>query len=335
MLNIISIIGNRSLSPGPTKVLLNSMKGLDLIGYPYLVNAHWDATERLWIQTGRDALSILGRTGARVVIGPNTAVIPSDLANRRLEGSLYLLAGPWIVELWKREGFDRCPVVQWPVGIDTEEFRPPSGGRGDSVMVYHKRRSLEELATIEETLSEIGVRHFTVPYGMYGEEEFRELMARARMVVWHGCSETQGIAMQEAMASGLPLLVCDATSFARSRHPRLPYPERLDGFPVTSAPYFSPACGMKIEDLDDFRPAMEEMLDRLERFSPRAYVLENLDLAGQAEKLVHLWDHWGMSVEEGRRERRLTRRSYRTPLDVWLLRRLRNLRHWWGGGISE
>ena len=334
MLNIISIIGSNLASPGPSKVLRNSMKGLDLIGYPYLVNGHWNSTRRLWIQTGRDAMAVLRKTRARTIVGPNTAVIPEDLDRQNLQGAQYILAGPWAVDLWRSEGFDSCPLVQWPVGIDTGEFHPVNSMERRSVMVYHKRRSLEELAAIHETLSRMGISHFTVPYGMYDEDEYRSLLSRALFVLWHGCSETQGIAMQEAMSCGVPLLVCDATTFADSRHPPLPYPERLMTYPVTSAPYFSPMCGVKVTRLDELEDAVTRTMDGLREFTPRRYVLENLSLEGQAEKLVHLWDHWGMTVEEGMEENPLCSRRFRTPTGVWLRRKHRNLKHWWGGGSS-
>lgn len=326
MINIISLRQSNHRSPGPNKVLVNATKGLDIIHYPYVINRHWNATKRLWIQWGRDPLHIVSKTRARVIIGPNVGNLPGDISHNSLTNAKYLLAGPWVVKLWLQEGFNQCPIVQWPVGIDTDYFHPAqSDSNSTMVMVYHKRRSMLELFHIQNTLSDMGIKFFTVPYGAYNEEEFRDLLRRVSFVIWHGCSETQGIALQEAMACGVPILVCDATSFSDSRHPRLPYPERLDNFEVTSAPYFSDSCGMKITNLSDLRNSVIQMRDNLKKYQPRSYILANLRLDQQAIALVNLWEDCGLSMKAGLSEKLFSNRRYRPPLSVLLSHKFQNL----------
>ena len=50
MINIISRAAVSNRASGPKKVVSNLIKGLEKIGYPYVVNARLDACKRLWIQ---------------------------------------------------------------------------------------------------------------------------------------------------------------------------------------------------------------------------------------------------------------------------------------------
>ena len=97
MLNIISPLTLSKIITGPMKVLSNTIKGLDLIEYPYVINKCLNSTKRVWIQNGRVALPFLYKTKAKVVIGPNTAVLPSDLSAYSYTQALYLHPRPALI----------------------------------------------------------------------------------------------------------------------------------------------------------------------------------------------------------------------------------------------
>ena len=49
MINIISKAYLSKNATGPKKVVDNFIKGLDILGYPYVINKRLDACQRLWI----------------------------------------------------------------------------------------------------------------------------------------------------------------------------------------------------------------------------------------------------------------------------------------------
>src|ERR1039458_5421480 len=71
MINIVSRAYLKRLVYGPKKVVDNLIKGLDLVGYPYVVNKRLDACRRLWIHDDLIAMKHIGELPAevRVIVG--------------------------------------------------------------------------------------------------------------------------------------------------------------------------------------------------------------------------------------------------------------------------
>lgn len=317
MINIVSTQAEASRVTGPRKVYVNLIKGLDRIGYPYVVNRGFNATTRVWVQDDVGVLRYLQRCRGRKVIGPNLYAMPGDVPQDvRIDGALYLQPSPQTVALWADQGFDRCPMAAWPVGIDTDEFAPSSvSSSRRCVLVYHKERDLRSLVDILETLHEMGLKYQLVLYGSYSEDEYKKALARTSFAIWHGCHESQGIALQEALSCNVPLLVCDVSTLADDKS-AYRFPESALDSAATAAHYFDGTCGIKITALKGLREAVTEMRDRVREFRPREFVLKNLSLEGQALAFVHLWDRWGLTVEDGRLETIGSSKPLSEPFDV-------------------
>ena len=315
MINIISRSANPGKVSGPSKVFSNLAKGLSKIGYPYLVNRDLNATKRLWIHDDVAALRHIHRSEAFKVVGPNLFVMPSEIPpDIRLDGVLYLHPCAWAARVWERAGFDACPIVTWPVGIDTDVFQPSSvPGSKRRIMVYHKQRDSQELDSILDSLHDLKLPYSLVLYGHYSELDYREQLANTSFIIWHGPHESQGIALQEAMACDIPLLVCDVTSLSQARGDYV-FDPSFFGISVTSAPYFDETCGVKITDLSRLRTAIEFMQQNLMDFQPRRYVLDHLSLEGQARAFVAVWESWGLTYEGGLSESIKTDALWRVPL---------------------
>ena len=320
MINIISTQANKRQITGPYKVLINLMKGLDKIGYPYVINRDLNTTRRLWIHDDITALRYIHRSKAYKVVGPNLFVMPSDIPQGiRFEGALYLHPCEWAARLWEYAGFRACPILPWAVGIDTDKFHPSNTPFAERrVMVYHKQRDAQKLATILDVLHTMKMPYWLVLYEQYSEQEYKELLSKTSFIIWHGMHESQGIALQEAMACNIPILVCDVTSLAQAKVNYAFAPE-VFSFPVTAAPYFNDRCGIKITDLEELRMAIERLIDRFETFQPRQYILQNLSLEGQAQAFVQLWERWDLFLEDGLREKASGTKKYAVPLKDRLL----------------
>lgn len=305
VINIVSVAPRMSGWGGATKVYWNLVKGLDALGYPWVADRDLQSTERLWIHSNVFALPEMRRTRSRTVLGPNLFVMPSEIPKVvQFDGAVYVQPSEWVAQLWRAAGFDACPVEVWPVGVDTGRFaaRSPEGGERD-VLVYYKRRPLEELAHVERHLRVMGLRYRVLRFGSYAEDEYRRLLASTSFVVWVGCPESQGLALEEALATDVPVLLWDATRLEQANIDGVyTFDSRFNDFPVTSAPYFDTRCGRRITLLAELGGALEDMRRTWPSYRPRLFVMEHLSLDGQARALIDLWQRWGLTFEDGLRE---------------------------------
>jgi len=311
MLNIITT--DFSEINGPAKVVQNLIKGLEKIKYPYVINKDINATQRCYIPNRRTALLKLRKAKSRVIVGPNLFLTPYDIPwYISLRDTIYLQPSHETIESWELFGFNHAPMKVWATGIDTDSFYPVKCNNR-KVTIYHKCRKKKELNQIENTLKEMGIDYYKVIYGGYNEKEYKEILKNTSFIIWHGHQESQGIALQEALASDIPILVCDVASW-RDQVPRYSWPKPmhnlLDKLRVTAVPYFDDRCGIKIIDLTKLKEAIEYMQDNLTEFQPREFIIENLSLEKQAKELISLYDRWGLHVEEGYGERLLSNEGF-------------------------
>jgi hypothetical protein len=300
MLNVVSrsLVENRTR--GPQKVVRNTLRGLDALGVPYVVNRTLDATDQLWIHDDPAALRAAAKLSpsVKVLAGPNVFTVPAELPkNLPIDQVAWLHPSTWVQQFWQTFGAAHVPSLVWPVGIDTETFCPSTGVK-DLVLVYNKMRNSDEVEVVTNALTELGESYQVLTYGDYREDEYRALLARAKLIVWVGRSESQGIALLEALATGTPALVWDITYFGQwegAGKERFT-PEQLAFQSATTAPYFSPTCGERVTAADEVVSTLSHMLSQLDSYAPRAYVTEHLSLTGQATALLSCFEtHFGLS----------------------------------------
>lgn len=305
MLNIISrsIVSNRT--SGPHKVVVNLIKGLDEIGYPYVVNAQLDACTRVWVHDDIDALKeVVKIKDVAAIVGPNLYVTPRQIPNYiDISKVLYLHPAPWVIDMWKEGGFNRAPLAAWPTGIDTDIFIPKGSGK-NNVLIYFKERFPEELAYAEELLTSKNISYTVIQYGKYTEEEYQKLLENSRYIIWIGRQESQGIALEEALSTNVPILVWDVPHLGHwqsNPSAMAVFNEQENTFTgATSAYYFDKRCGLIIRD----RNTLSEDINYLEKnwgnLTPRKYILEELSLAKQARELIMLYEtHFGLPHTPG------------------------------------
>jgi hypothetical protein len=316
---MINIITNKYESAsGPDKVVQNLIKGLSKLHYPYVINADINSCLRTYIPNRRNALRLLAKAESKVVVGPNLYVLPQDICRKcDFSRSLYVLPSEWNMVLWQELGFDLCPLRVWPTGIDTDSFAPRELSFSNRrILIYHKERNPSELRTIESVVTRLHLEYTILYYGKYKQKDYIQALQNTSFVLWHGRHESQGLALQEALAMNVPVLVCDVASVFDQYQVgyRYVWPELCRNMPATAAPYFDESCGLKIRDLDELEEAIDHMFSKLDQFAARDYVLGNLSLAGQAKKMIELYEYWGMGYERGFSERLLNTKKYKEPL---------------------
>jgi hypothetical protein len=280
---------------GQKRIFLNLCAGLDRIGVRYRVNDYRHAR-----RNPRQLVCILGKPHVLdrmewqnpILFGAAVFSHPSEdlqLLERRPVKRI-LLPGPWMKEMWKPY-WDAATAV-WPVGIDTDRWCAADMARKNiDVLLYDKVRwehahyENQLIEPIRRKLRAAGRTFREIRYGFYDEEEFRSALAACRTMVFLCEHETQGIAYQQALASGVPILAWDRGGSWRD--PAF-YPDSVKFAPVTSVPYWDERCGRTFASIAQFDGAWAQFCDeyRSGRYSPRDFILDNLTLEKCAQQYV-------------------------------------------------
>jgi hypothetical protein len=300
LINIISTQVDKDKITGPKKVLINTCKGLDNLGVKYVFNKCIKDYDYNWIQDNSAAIIEASLLNKPVIIGPNTAVLPKDLPILRSSlspDSIYLCPSQWVIDMWKQSGFKECEMHSWPVGIDLDSFVLKKRTKNDlnKVLIYFKQRDKSILESAKQILKNKNIEYEVIHYGFYKEEEYKRALNESKLCIWIGCSESQGIALQEALATGMPMIVLDAQSLfdavSENKKGYFDYkvPKSLENIKTSSAPYFDDRCGLKINSIDKLNDSIDYMFDNINVFSPREYIEENLSLEISSKKLVDIF----------------------------------------------
>ncbi|HEY9711742.1 MAG TPA: glycosyltransferase, partial [Oculatellaceae cyanobacterium] len=234
------IVRGKPRPGGQMRVFLNLCAGLDKLSIPYRVNDY-----RYIQQHPDEIVCIIGKPhlldkikwknpivfGAAVFSHP---VDDPELLNR-LSISKILVPGEWMRQMWEFYYGDR--VLAWPVGIDTTTWAPLSDRKDIDFLLYdkvrweHDRYENELIAPIKSCLEQQGLKIAVIRYGLYQEEEFHSLLDRSKAMIFLCEHETQGIAYQQALACGVPILAWDRGGFWQD--PSY-FPDKVKFAPVSS-----------------------------------------------------------------------------------------------------
>ncbi|MBA3486027.1 MAG: glycosyltransferase family 1 protein [Lysobacter sp.] len=290
------ILRGKARPGGQTRVFLNLLKGLDEIGVEYRVNDYRHARGH-----SQELACIIGKPfvldkiewknpilfGASVFSHP---IDDPDIFKRRPVRKI-LVPGPWMKKMCEPYWGDR--VEAWPVGIDTELWRPQGCDKPVDVLIYNKvlwdrpRQEDRLVQPLRDTLEACGHNFLELRYGHYREEEFHSALSRCSSMIFLCEHETQGIAYQQALACDVPILAWDQRG--PWRDPSY-FPGKVVFSPVTSVPYWDERCGARFADAQDFPEQWRRFKAAVAAgdYHPRDYILENLTLAQCARRYVEI-----------------------------------------------
>ena len=286
---------------GQMRVFLNLCTGLDRLGVKYRINNFRHALrnpDELACLIGKPQL--LDKISWRNPILFGAAVYSHPSVDPHLLDRLpirkVIVPGQWMRKMC--EPYWGSKVVAWPVGIDTDIWKPikvQKAGDGKSVdfLIYdkvrweHGRYECELIAPIRDALNSRGLSFKEIRYGYYREDEFRELLQQCRAMVFLCEHETQGIAYQQALSCNVPILAWDRGGYWQD--PEF-YPHRVKFESVSSVPYWDERCGMKFAAIAEFCKQLDRFSERqrVGELQPRDFVLENLTLETCAQQYVDI-----------------------------------------------
>jgi hypothetical protein len=168
------------------------------------------------------------------------------------------------------------PFVALPFGIEKSPALPKSEYQYDCI-VYYKRRNPKILEFCMNELVKRGFRTRLFHYGSYHREEYMETLRRTKFVVWIGSHESQGFGLEECLATNTPIYLYDVKSM-HEEYDRDHYVYTGNPNPLfaTTAPYWSPFCGIKVYSNEEFATRMDEFLKALPTYRPATYVQSTL-----------------------------------------------------------
>ena len=168
-------------------------------------------------------------------------------------------------------------VAVWPVGIEEfDNVREPSY----DCLIYFKRRDESELSVVKKFLVSRGISYRMVEYGGYDEIGFRNLVNQAKFCFLINGTESQGIAVQEIMSMGLPIIAWDIKEWLdQGEEYRVP---------ATSVPFWDERCGEKFYSINKLEETFDNFYARINDYDPKAYVKENLSFESSVKTLLDI-----------------------------------------------
>ena len=168
-------------------------------------------------------------------------------------------------------------LAVWPVGI--EEFDNIREVNYDC-LIYFKRRDQSELDAVKKFLVDNGFSYRMVEYGTYGEDGFKQLVNGAKFCFLINGTESQGIAVQEIMSMGVPIIAWDIKEWL----------DQGEAYrvPATSVPFWDDRCGEKFFTVDEMGETFDNFYARINDYNPKDYVHDNLSFKSSVNTLLDI-----------------------------------------------
>lgn len=205
--------------------------------------------------------------------GPIVGPLRTDISGRYIYNNLSPWVGAFVIETAKSI---ICPMACLPTSVDTVRFSPSNEER-TMVLFYTKHRIPSDIDHMRAVLRKKGIHYTSYNYGSYSEPNYLQDLKRAKFMVVVDAHESQGYALQEAMACGVPLVVWDVTSMHQEYNgTRQIYPHDGRTLVATSVPYWDDRCGVRTTKKEELEASLDIMLEKWRTYSPRDFILEKL-----------------------------------------------------------
>ena len=236
--------GHSATMNGPHKVVDNLIKSLDQEKIDYAINEEKYEHNFLvqYDATAHEKHSKIEQD--TTIIGPQVWLF-DGYGQFLIENQNYykkiIAPSQWVKDKFiNKFSLPEDKVAVWPVGIET--FNNERNITYDC-LIYFKRREQKELDAVKQFLDSKNLTYKMVQYGGYGEDGFKQLVNSAKFCFLINGTESQGIAVQEIMSMGVPIIAWDIKEWL----------DQGEAYrvPATSIPYWDERCGEVFFNIDE------------------------------------------------------------------------------------
>jgi len=293
---IRNLIRGKQKPGGVMTIAINLMKGLDKIGVPYRFNDYNyidKHPEEVACIIGKPQVLFNRKWNNPILFGAGIYSHPLDCPDlfvhypnvKRL-----LVPGEWMRKMF--EPFYGDKVLAWPVGTDTDYWKPTATNKTYDFLIYDKLNRdrdnllVKVLEPILKIITNNNLTYRTIRYGTYTPVQLKAILNTSKAAIFLSESESQGLAYQQTLSVNVPILAWDSAGYWQDP---CYYPQKVKYQPVSSVPYWDDHCGLKFKDIDEFEARLTIFLANINLFKPRDYILENLSLEKCAEQYLKIF----------------------------------------------
>ena len=273
--------GHSATMNGPHKVINNLIKSLDQEKIDYAINEEKYEHNFLvqYDATAHEKHSKIEQD--TTIIGPQVWLF-DGYGQFLIENQNYykkiIAPSEWVKNKFiTKFNLPEEKLAVWPVGIEEfDNIREPNY----DCLVYFKRRDQSELDAVKKFLVSNGLSYRMVEYGTYGEDGFKQLVNSAKFCFLINGTESQGIAVQEIMSMGVPIIAWDIKEWL----------DQGEAYrvPATSIPYWDERCGEVFFNIDDLEVTFSKFYATLDQYDPKAFIKDNLSFECSVKTLLDI-----------------------------------------------
>ena len=273
--------GHSATMNGPHKVVNNLIKSLDQEKIDYAINEE-KYEHNFLVQYDATAHEKHSRIEQdTTIIGPQVWLF-DGYGQFLIENQNYykkiIAPSQWVKDKFiNKFSLPEDKVAVWPVGIEEfDNIREPNY----DCLIYFKRRDQSELDAVKKFLVSNGLSYRMIEYGTYGEDGFKQLVNSAKFCFLINGTESQGIAVQEIMSMGVPIIAWDIKEWL----------DQGEAYrvPATSIPFWDERCGEKFFTVDKMGETFDNFYAKINDYNPKDYVKENLSFESSVKTLLDI-----------------------------------------------
>jgi len=231
------------------------------------------------------------------VFGPGYVPLPDELDEITANQNIRIFTQPseWYCQIWREKLGDRIQPMFVPI-IMSDWPDLSRASKSHDIVIYDKIRWNRDamvpriLERMQAHLQMRGLSSIVLRYGSHQISDFKTALHGGRAMIFLCEHETQGLAYQEAMASGIPIFAWNEGNVVDPVEKKL-IPNNVF---APSVPYFDERCGATFTE-KNIEESFDQFWAALSQFDPRSYVAENLSIERSAGIYLKLLDQTGSS----------------------------------------
>jgi len=226
------------------------------------------------------------------IFGPHFSVFPNNKMtqiNNVYNNSVYIQPSDWVVQLWENMNTinTKLPIQTLAFPVDINKFSPILlDNKKEEVFIYFKRRHPVELNILTSFLDDKLITYKIFDYvKRYDETDYLNCLRQSKYGIILDAHESQGFALEEALACNVPLLVWNTKIMSQE------YGSNYPDIPCTTIPYWDDRCGEYFFKANELKNTFDRFVSKLNTYQPRQYIIDNLSVESCSVKLNNMLNH--------------------------------------------